>query len=63
MNRIVAILMFLSLGAAACAHNPALDRGDVAAMRNDGPAISPWSEPIPGESMMEDRIPAREPSR
>jgi hypothetical protein len=43
MSRIAAILL---LGAAACAHDHALDRGDVGEMKNASPAISPWPGPI-----------------
>jgi hypothetical protein len=31
------------LGAAACAHDRALDRRQVSAMQNASPAISPWA--------------------
>ena len=50
MNRFATILLTLSLGFAACAHDHALTRGDVAAMQNDSPAISPWSGPVPNET-------------
>ena len=44
-----ALLLLSSLGYAACAHDHALDRHDVAQMQNDSPAISPWSTPIPSD--------------
>lgn len=44
------LLLALSLGFAACAHDHALTRADVAAMQNDSPAISPWSGPVPNET-------------
>jgi hypothetical protein len=50
MNRFATILLALSLGFAACAHDHALTRGDLAAMQNDSPAISPWSGPVPNET-------------
>jgi hypothetical protein len=50
MKRFATILLVLSLGLAACAHDHALTRGDVAAMQNDSPAISPWSGPVPNET-------------
>jgi hypothetical protein len=43
MTRLAAILF---LCAAACAHDHALDRGEVGAMKNASPAISPWSGPV-----------------
>lgn len=43
MSRLAAILL---LGAAACAHDRALDRGEVGAMKNNSPAISPWPGPV-----------------
>jgi hypothetical protein len=46
MNRMAAILILLSLGFAACAHDHALERSEVAAMKNDTPAISPWLGPV-----------------
>jgi hypothetical protein len=50
MIRVAAILF---LGVAACAHDHALDRREVGAMRNASPAISPWTgpeaDPIPVE--------------
>jgi hypothetical protein len=45
------ILLALSLTFVACAHDHALTRGDVAAMQNDSPAISPWSGPVPNETI------------
>jgi hypothetical protein len=49
MNRFAAVLIVLSLGFAACAHDHALERSDVAAMKNDSPAISPWVGPVSNE--------------
>jgi hypothetical protein len=49
------ILLALSLTLAACAHDHALTRADVAAMQNDSPAISPWSGPVPNEASEEAR--------
>jgi hypothetical protein len=50
------ILLALSMVfAAACAHDHALTRADMAAMRNDSPAISPWSGPVPNETSEEAR--------
>jgi hypothetical protein len=49
MNRF-AILLALTLGLAACAHDHVFDRRDVAAMQNDSPAISPWPGLVPGET-------------
>jgi hypothetical protein len=46
MSRLAPVSLVLSLGLAACAHDHALDRGDVGGMKNDSPAISPWSGPI-----------------
>jgi hypothetical protein len=48
MRRITfaALLLLSSAGYAACAHDHALDRHDVAQMQNDSPAISAWSTPI-----------------
>jgi hypothetical protein len=43
MTRVAAISF---LCAAACAHDHALDRGEVGAMKNASPAISPWSGPV-----------------
>ncbi len=51
--RFATILLALSLGFAACAHDHALTRDDVAAMQNDSPAISPWSGPVPNEAIEE----------
>jgi len=51
MKRFAAILLALSLGFAACAHDHALSRDEVAAMQNDSPAISPWSGPVPNEAI------------
>ena len=42
MIRAAAILF---LGLAACAHDHALDRREVGAMKNSSPAISPWTGP------------------
>jgi len=44
------ILLVLSLAFAACAHDHALTRDDLAAMQNDSPAISPWSGPVSNET-------------
>ena len=43
MSRVAAISF---LFAAACAHDHALNRGEVGAMKNASPAISPWSGPV-----------------
>jgi hypothetical protein len=43
MIRVAAALF---LGVAACAHDHALDRREVGAMRNASPAISPWTGPV-----------------
>ena len=43
MTRFAAISF---LFAAACAHDHAFDRGEVGAMKNASPAISPWSGPV-----------------
>jgi hypothetical protein len=43
MSRIAALLL---LGAAACAHDHAIDRGEVGEMKNASPAIAPWPGPI-----------------
>jgi len=42
MIRVAAVLL---LGVAACAHDHALDRREVGAMKNASPAISPWIGP------------------
>jgi hypothetical protein len=47
MIRAGTILLFLSLVSAACAHDHALQRRDIGEMKNDSPAISPWSGPVP----------------
>jgi hypothetical protein len=60
MRRLAAIVMFLSLGLAACAHDHALARTDVAAMQNNSPAISPWSHPVPGDAIQSTRGPGDE---
>jgi hypothetical protein len=54
------MVILLSLGLAACAHDHAFARSDVAAMRNNSPAISPWSEPVPGGAMLSTRGPSDE---
>ena len=59
LKRFGAILLASSLGFAACAHDHALSRGDVAAMQNDSPAISPWSGPVPNEVIEEAPPPVR----
>jgi hypothetical protein len=41
VGRVAAALLLL--GAAACAHDRALDRRQVSAMQNASPAISPWA--------------------
>ena len=51
MSRFKAVLITLSLGLAACAHDHALGRRDIAAMKNDSPAISPWAGSIPGDEI------------
>jgi hypothetical protein len=43
MTRLAAISL---LCAAACAHDHALNRGEVGAMKNASPAISPWAGPV-----------------
>src|SRR5882724_10220341 len=43
MTRFAAISF---LFAVACAHDHAFDRGEVGAMKNASPAISPWSGPV-----------------
>ncbi len=60
MSRLAAMVILLSLGLAACAHDHAFARSDVAAMRNNSPAISPWSEPVPGGAMLSTRGPSDE---
>jgi hypothetical protein len=51
MSRVAAIPFLLAV---ACAHDHAFDRGEVGAMKNSSPAISPWSgpvaDPVAGES-------------
>ncbi len=59
MKRFAAILLASSLGFAACAHDHALSRADVAAMQTDSPAISPWSGPVPNEAIEEAPPPVR----
>jgi hypothetical protein len=59
MKIFVPILLALSVGFAACAHDHALSRGDLAAMQIDSPAISPWSGPVPNEIIEEAPPPAR----
>ncbi|MFL5309839.1 MAG: hypothetical protein ACJ79H_05225 [Myxococcales bacterium] len=59
MKRFAVILLTLSLGFVACAHDHALSRGDIAAMQTDSPAISPWSGPVPNEEIEEARPPVR----
>ncbi len=56
MSRLTAVLLALSPGFAACAHDHALDRGDVGAMQNDSPAISPWSGPVSNEAIHPDGV-------
>jgi hypothetical protein len=56
MTRLAAILLALSPGVAACAHDHALDRGDVGAMQHDSPAISPWPGPVSNEAIQPDRV-------
>jgi hypothetical protein len=48
-GRVAALLLLVSMGLSACAHDHALDRQDIAAMQNDSPAISPWLGPAPDE--------------
>ena len=43
MSRLAAISFFF---AAACAHDHALDRREVGAMKNASPVISPWAGPV-----------------
>jgi hypothetical protein len=62
MSRFAAILMLLSLGLAACAHDHVISRNDVAAIRNDSPAISPWAEPLQG-AVEQDRFQRGGPGR
>jgi hypothetical protein len=40
------VLVISFLCASACAHDHAFDRGEVGAMKNASPAISPWSGPV-----------------
>jgi hypothetical protein len=49
MSRLATLSLALSLGLAACAHDHALDRGDIGGMKNESPAISPWSGPVPSD--------------
>src|SRR5260370_34919486 len=49
MSRLAPVSLVLSLGLAACVHDHAFDRGDVGGMKNDSPAISPWSGPVPSD--------------
>ena len=53
MSRLAAILF---LGVAACAHDHALNRGEVGAMKNDSPVTSPWygpdADPVAGDALM-----------
>ena len=51
MSRFTVVLMALALGLAACAHDHALGRRDVAAMLNDSPAISPWAGSVPSDEI------------
>jgi hypothetical protein len=60
MNRFAAVLIVLSLGFVACAHDHALGRNDVAAMENDSPAISPWLGSAPNEMGEDPQGPADE---
>jgi choline dehydrogenase-like flavoprotein len=50
------MVVILTLGFAACAHDHALERHEVGAMQNDSPAISPWTGPIPNEAIQQDRL-------
>ncbi len=51
MSHIATIMLVLSLGVAACAHDPGYGRRDVAAMQNDGPVLSPWYGPVPNDAI------------
>ena len=53
MKRFGAMAVILSLGFAACAHDHALERHEVAAMQNDSPAISPWTGPLPNDAIQQ----------
>jgi hypothetical protein len=53
MRRFAGLLLISSLAFAACAHDHALDRGDVVQMQNDSPAISVWSTPITNDAIEE----------
>ena len=54
MRRLLAAILFL--GIAACAHDHALNRGEVGAMKNDSPVTSPWygpdADPVAGDALM-----------
>jgi hypothetical protein len=43
MKRAAAVLL---IAVAACAHDHALDRGQIRAVENSSPAISPWPGPV-----------------
>jgi hypothetical protein len=53
MSRFIAILLASSLSFAACAHDHAVGRREVAAIQNDSPAISPWPWPLPNDAIQE----------
>jgi hypothetical protein len=61
MKRFAPMVVILSLGLAACAHDHVLERREVRAMQNDSPAISPWTGPLPNEAIEQDRLYARGP--
>jgi hypothetical protein len=48
------VAAILLLGAAACAHDHALDRRQVRAMENTTPVISPWPGPVEDPSGFRD---------
>ena len=54
MRPLLAAILFL--GIAACAHDHALNRGEVGAMKNDSPVTSPWygpdADPVAGDAPM-----------
>jgi hypothetical protein len=56
MSRSAALLMLLSLGFVACAHNQALGRGSVAASQYNSPAISPWPWSLPNDPAQQARL-------
>jgi hypothetical protein len=59
MSRSAALLMLLSLGFTACAHNQALGRGSAGTTHYDSPAISPWPWSLPNDPAQEARLYSR----